>query len=125
MRANALGGTGGEVFSGQVCRGFGGTASAPPLLFVPCRDELVALRIEGSSFSVAWRVSGVDGSPIVTGDTVWAIDLSGGQLHAYRASDGQELASTPVGDVANFGTPTAGNGLVVVAGGGRVIAFGN
>jgi len=125
MRANALGGTGGEVFSGQVCRGFGGTASAPPLLFVPCRDELVALRIEGSSFSVAWRVSGVDGSPIVTGDTVWAIDLSGGQLHAYRASDGQELASTPVGDVANFGTPSAGNGLVVVAGGGRVIAFGN
>jgi len=125
MRADALGGVGGEVFSGQVCRGFGGTASAPPLLFVPCRNELVALRIEGSSFSVAWRVSGVDGSPIVTGDTVWAIDLSGGQLHAYRASDGQELASMPVGDVANFGTPTAGNGLVLVAAGGHVIAFGN
>ena len=125
MRADALGGVGGEVFSGQVCRGFGGTASAPPLLFVPCRNELVALRIEGSSFSVAWQVSGVDGSPIVIGDTVWAIDLGGGQLHAYRASDGQELASMPVGDVANFGTPTAGNGLVLVAGGGRVIAFGN
>jgi outer membrane protein assembly factor BamB len=125
MRAGALGGVGGEVFSGQVCRGFGGTASAPPLLFVPCRNELVALRIEGSSFSVAWRVPGVDGSPIVTGDTVWAIDLSGGQLHAYRAADGQELASMPVGDVANFGTPAAGNGLVVVAGGGHVTAFGN
>ena len=125
MRANALGGVGGEVFSGQVCRGFGGTASAPPLLFVPCRNELVALRIEGSSFSVAWRVSGVDGSPIVTGDTVWAIDLSGGQLHAYRAADGQELASMPVGEVANFGTPAAGNGLVLVAGGGHVTAFGN
>jgi outer membrane protein assembly factor BamB len=125
MRADALGGVGGEVFSGPVCRGFGGTASAPPLVFVPCRNELVALRIEGSSFSVAWRVSGVDGSPIVTGDTVWAIDLSGGQLHAYRASDGQELANMPVGDVANFGTPAASNGLVVVAGGGRVIAFGN
>ena len=125
MRANALGGVGGEVFSGQVCRGFGGTASAPPLLFVPCRNELVALRIESSSFSVAWRVPGVDGSPIVTGDTVWAIDLSGGQLHAYRAADGQELASMPVGDVANFGTPAAGNGLVLVAGGGHVTAFGN
>jgi len=125
MRADALGGVGGEVFSGQVCRGFGGTASAPPLLFVPCRNELVALRIEGSSFSVAWRVPGVDGSPIVTGDTVWAIDLSGGQLHAYRAADGQELASMPVGDVANFGTPAAGNGLVLVAGGGHVTAFGN
>jgi outer membrane protein assembly factor BamB len=127
MRAGALGGVGGEIFSGQVCRGFGGTASAPPLLFVPCRgpNELVALRIEGSSFSVAWRVPNVDGSPILTGDTVWAIDLGGGQLHAYRASDGQELASMPVGDVANFGTPAAGNGLVVVAGGGHVTAFGN
>ena len=125
MRADGLGGVGGEIFSGPVCRGFGGTASAPPMLFVPCRNELDALRIEGSSFSVAWRVSGVDGSPIVTGDTVWAIDLSGGQLHAYRASDGQELASMPVGDVANFGTPAAGNGLVLVAGGGHVIAFGN
>jgi outer membrane protein assembly factor BamB len=127
MRAGALGGVGGEIFSGQVCRGFGGTASAPPLLFVPCRgpNELVALRIEGSSFSVAWRVPNVDGSPILTGDTVWAIDLGGGQLHAYRASDGQELASMPIGDVANFGTPAAGNGLVVVAGGGHVTAFGN
>jgi outer membrane protein assembly factor BamB len=125
MRADALGGVGGEVFSGPVCSGFGGTASAPPLLFVPCRNELDALRIEGSSFSVAWRVPGVDGSPIVTGDTVWAIDLSAGQLHAYRSSDGQELGSTPVGEVANFGTPTAGNGLVIVAGGGRVVAIGN
>jgi outer membrane protein assembly factor BamB len=125
MRANQLGGVGGEVFSGRVCRGFGGTASAPPLLFVPCRTELDAVRIEGSSFSVAWRASGVDGSPIVTGDTVWAIDLNGGQLHAYRTTDGEELASMPVGDVANFGTPTAGNGLVLVAGSRRVIAFGN
>jgi hypothetical protein len=31
----------------------------------------------------------------------------------------------PVGDVANFGTPAAGNGLVVVVAGGHVIAFGN
>jgi outer membrane protein assembly factor BamB len=125
MRADALGGTGGEVFSGRVCRGFGGTASAPPLLFVPCRSELDAVRFEGSSFSVAWRVSGVDGSPIVTGDTVWAIDLNGGQLHAYRAGDGQELASMSVGRAANFATPAAGNGLVVVAADRRVIAVGN
>jgi len=125
MRADRLGGTGGEVFSGPVCRGFGGTASLPPLLFVPCRDELVALRIDGASFSIAWRASRVDGSPIVTGDTVWALDLDGGQLHAYRAADGQELASTPVGDAANFATPAAGNGLVVVAADRRVLAFGN
>jgi len=126
MRADHLGGSGGEVFSGRVCRGYGGTASAPPLLFVPCRNELVALRIEDSSFTVAWRIPNVNaGSPIVTGDTVWAIDLDAGQLHAYRAADGQELTSMAVGNAANFATPAAGNGLVVVAADRRVIAFGN
>jgi outer membrane protein assembly factor BamB len=126
LRADRLGGTGGEVFSGRVCAGYGGTAWKPPLLFVPCRDGLVAVRIEGSKFSVAWRSPRINaGSPIVTGETVWAIDLSAGQLHAYRAADGQELGSMAVGDAANFATPSAGNGLVVVVAQRRVIAFGN
>jgi outer membrane protein assembly factor BamB len=126
MRADQLGGTGGERFSDRVCAGYGGTASKAPLLFVPCRNELVALRIEGEKFSVAWRKASINaGSPIVTGDTVWAIDLDAGQLHAYGAADGQELTSMAVGDAANFATPAAGNGLVVVAAERRVIAFGN
>jgi hypothetical protein len=109
-----------------VCRGFGGTAWKAPLLFVPCRNELVALRIEGEKFSVAWRKTGMNaGSPIVTGDTVWAIDLDAGQLRAYGAADGQEQTSMAVGDAANFATPAAGNGLVVVAADRRVVAFGN
>ena len=126
LRADRLGGTGGEVFSGPVCAGFGGTAWKAPLLFVPCRNELVALRIEGEKFSVAWRKASINaGSPIVTGDTVWAIDLDAGQLHAYGAADGTELSSMAVGDAANFATPAAGNGLVVVAADRRVVAFGN
>jgi hypothetical protein len=109
-----------------VCRGFGGTAWKAPLLFVPCRNELVALRVEGERFSVAWRKASINaGSPIVTGDTVWAIDLDAGQLHAYGAADGQELSSMVVGDAANFATPAAGNGLVLVAADRRVLAFGN
>ena len=58
----------------------GGTASAPPMLFVPCRNELDALRIEGSSFSVAWRVSGVDGSPCKSASrsTIWMTPLEAG-----------------------------------------------
>lgn len=127
MRADHLGGTGGQVFDAQVCGsgGYGGTAWAPPMLFVPCRDGLVALRMEGSRFNVAWRAAGTDGSPIVTGDTVWALDLQGGVLHAYQASDGNELANTQTGRAANFATPAAGNGLVVVGADRRVIAFGN
>ncbi|HKA92449.1 MAG TPA: PQQ-binding-like beta-propeller repeat protein [Acidimicrobiia bacterium] len=127
LRADHLGGTGGQVFDAEVCSsgGYGGTAWAPPMLFVPCRDGLVALRIGGSKFSVAWRAAAADGSPIVTGDTVWALDLQQGVLHAYRASDGRELGSAPTGRPANFATPAAGNGLVIVAADRRVIAFGN
>src|SRR5262249_60434888 len=97
----------------------------PLILFVPSRDGLVAPRIGRSRSGVAWRAAGADGSPIVTGDTVWAMDLGGGQLHGYRATDGQELASVPTGRAANFATPAAGNGLVVAAADRRVIAFGN
>jgi hypothetical protein len=127
MRADHLGGTGGQVFDAEACSagGYGGTAWAPPMLFVPCRDGLVALRIEGQRFSVAWRAPGADGSPIVTGDTVWALDLQQGVLHAYQASDGRDLGSAPTGRAANFATPAAGNGLVVVGADRRVIAFGN
>lgn len=127
LRADHLGGTGGQVFDARVCGGgaYGGTAWSPPMLFVPCQDGLVALRVDGSQFSVAWRADRVDGSPIVTGDTVWAVDLSGGQLHAYRAADGQETGSAQVGNAANFATPAAGNNLLVVAADRRVVALGN
>jgi outer membrane protein assembly factor BamB len=127
LRADHLGGTGGQVFDAQACSSgaYGGTAWAPPMLFVPCRDGLVALRIEGSRFSIAWRAAAVDGSPIVTGNTVWALDLQQGVLHAYQTSDGRELGSAPTGRAANFATPAAGNGLVVVGADGRVIAFGS
>ena len=127
MRADVLGGVGGEVFSGQVCRGFGGTASAPPLLFVPCRGptSAIALRIEGSSFSVAWRAPTSTGRRSSPATPCGRWTSAAGSCTWYRASDGQELANMPVGDVANFGTPAAGNGLVVVVAGGHVIAFGN
>jgi outer membrane protein assembly factor BamB len=126
LRADRLGGTGGQVFDAKVCNGaYGGAAWAPPMLFVPCRDGLVALRVQGAKFTVAWRADGVDGSPIVTGDTVWAIALSGGQLRAYRASDGREIGNAQIGDAANFATPAAGNALVVVAADRRVVALGN
>src|SRR5215216_5955733 len=48
MRADHLGGTDGQAFDAQVCSSgaYGSTAWKAPLLLVPCRDELVALRIE-------------------------------------------------------------------------------
>src|SRR5207237_7004630 len=52
LRPDHLGGVGGQVFSDQVCGGgaYGGEAFSGSMIFVPCRDGLVALRIGESSF---------------------------------------------------------------------------
>src|SRR6185312_16003769 len=51
LRVGSLGGVGGEAVSGTVpagCGGvFGGTAYAPPLLYLPCRNGVVAVQVAG------------------------------------------------------------------------------
>src|SRR3954453_7649536 len=68
LSTSNLGGIGGQLFQADVCAGgaYGGTAYQAPLLFVPCTDGLVALRVNGNSFSTAWRSGSFNaGPPIV------------------------------------------------------------
>ena len=105
-----LGGIGGELYSQKICTaGFGGMAYQDPFIYVPCSDGLVALRLSGNSFSVAWKAGTSAGSPIVSGGAVWTID-QGGKLHAYAPDSGTELASFDVGSVTHFPSPGAGSG---------------
>src|SRR4029077_7769758 len=53
LRADQLGGVGGQIASGSVCAGaWGGTAWSGPMVLVPCSDGLVALSVAQSSFSI-------------------------------------------------------------------------
>jgi outer membrane protein assembly factor BamB len=123
LRTNHLGGLGGEAFSAQVCgSAFGGTAWAPPLLYVPCSEGLVALRVDvaAPSFTVAWRASAASGPPIVAGGAVWSV--GGSNLVAFNSA-GRVVFQQPIGEAARFATPAAGDGRVLVAATNRVVAF--
>jgi len=119
-----LGHEGGELFAARACTaGFGTAAVAAGLLFVPCVDGLVALRVTGNRFDVAWRSPAVStASPIVAGGAVWAVDGKG-TLTAFDPATGTPRFTAPLGPVTRFGSPAAARGLVVAATGNQVVAF--
>lgn len=120
-----LSGIGGQVYSGSVCSGaYGGLAVSGDTVFVPCTDHLTAVSVSGSSFSVAWMgPSFPAGPPVVTGNVVWTIDVSGGTLHGFDATTGASLYSFTTGQVTRFTTPAFAYGEVLVAAGASVYSF--
>ncbi len=127
LRASSLGGIGGEAFAAEVCPvagAFGGTAHAAAMIYVPCTDGLVALRLDaGASFSVAWRSpSFFAGPPIVSGGAVWTITRAA-ELVALDAATGAPVFQTALGGVTNFATPASDGGRIFVPAGLEIAAF--
>jgi outer membrane protein assembly factor BamB len=112
------------VFSAPVCDSiWGGTAYAPPLLFVPCADGLRALQIALSSFTVLWQ--GPEGwaePPIVAGGAVWFLDRSG-TLRALDVNTGQVRYQESVGQAMHFATAAFGDSQVLFAVGSHVLSI--
>jgi outer membrane protein assembly factor BamB len=126
LRADHLGGTGGQTFESPVCTGgaYGGNAYRAPMVFVPCRDALTAIRVGGNAFTIAWRSSVSNpGPPIVAGGAVWTIALDSGVLTALDPSTGKVLASAAVGSVEHFTSPSTAGGRIYVPAGASVVAF--
>jgi hypothetical protein len=125
LNADALGGVGGQLFSGHVCSSaFGGTALAGSIVFVSCTDGLVALNTTSNSFSVLWRgPSYPAGPPIVTSSDVWVVDTSSGELFGYNVHNGSQIYSARTGSVTRFTTPSTAGGQVLVAAGDEVFSF--
>src|SRR5205085_464645 len=88
LDAGRLSGVGGELTKARVCSGgaFGAEAHVGTVVYVPCPDALVAVDIAGDRLSVTWRADvGHPGPPVVAGNTVWVVDVGGGQqLRALR-----------------------------------------
>ncbi|HEV3228875.1 MAG TPA: PQQ-binding-like beta-propeller repeat protein [Solirubrobacteraceae bacterium] len=119
-----LGHIGGELFKAGICdSALGAPALSGSMVLVPCASSLVALRLSGDRFSVAWRRSGNASTPVIAGSA--AIYISGDQLIAVGLAGGRQLASVNVGGGANSFPAPAGSGDLVVAPAGRsVIGFG-
>ena len=126
LSTSHLGGIGGQLFQANVCGGgaYGGTAYQAPFLFVPCTDGLVALRVDGNSFSTAWRSSSFNaGPPILAGGAVWSIDIDSGTLTAFAPDSGRVLTAQGLGSVTHFATPSAGGGRLFAPASSQVIAY--
>ncbi len=128
LRQGHLGGEGGEVASLPVCHGDpdGGHAMLGSVVYVPCRDGVTAVKVSAKApyLQHLWTASdGADGAPIIADGLVWTI---GGDnaVHALNPANGKEVASIPFGNPANhFPTPSAADGLLLVAGASQVFAF--
>jgi outer membrane protein assembly factor BamB len=116
LRADHLGGVGGELVERPVCAAFGGAAAVGSVLYVPCTDGLRQVRVgPGARLDLGWQAPGaVSGSPVVGGHTVYSLDPAGGTLYALDADRGTVRTSAPVGQTSRFATPTLAGGLVLV-----------
>jgi hypothetical protein len=120
-----LGGIGGQLSSLGVCSAaFGANAWAPPVLYVPCTDGLVAVRVIGARLSLAWRAgSGQVGPPVVTAGVVWTVAAGSDVLLGLDPGTGQVLSRTPVAAPPHFAPLAAGDGELVVASGDGVLGL--
>ena len=120
-----LGGIGGQLYSTTICASaYGGTARVGQAILVPCTDGVVKVIVGAATLTVAWQTSNFDaGAPIVTGDIVWAVNISTGDLLGFNLSTGHELYAFPLGSVDHFITPAAAPGSLFVAAGDQLEAF--
>jgi len=120
-----LGGIGGQVSETNVCNGaYGGTAHEGYSIFVPCLDGVFDVVANATNLSVVWQTNGFDaGSPIVTGNIVWSVDISNAKLLGFNITNGDQLFSFPLGSVDHFVSPAAAPGALYVGAGSQLYAF--
>ncbi len=116
LRANALGGVGGQAQVKSICHSFGGFAAAGLQVFVPCENGLLQVTVgPGATLNTGWQApANITGSPIVGGHTVYSLDTGGGTLYALNAASGAARAAVSVGATSRFATPTLSGNQVFV-----------
>ena len=112
-----LGGVNGQLARLEGCRSFGGAAVTSTadagVAFLPCTEGLTQITAAGDRLAQGWRSTAVNGSPVLVGSTVWALDRSG-TLHGLDAATGDPRATVAVGETSRFATPAvSGTALVV------------
>jgi outer membrane protein assembly factor BamB len=128
LDAEHLGGVGGQLHSGSVCRGsaFGAVAHDGDTMFVPCSDGVVQVTVNGDGFDIGWTAPvSTPGPTIIAAGAVWTVATSSGDLLELDPSSGTTISSQHVGGVpSRFTSPAAGGGRVTVAAARTLVAFG-
>jgi len=115
LRADHLGGIGGQVTTSQLCAAYGGTAVAGNTVYVPCTDGLRAVSVDSAGTPhVLWHTdTAVNGSPVVGGGLVWSLNPSG-TLYGLDPGTGTVKQQLPMSRTSRFASPTLFNDSVLV-----------
>jgi outer membrane protein assembly factor BamB len=103
----------------------GGAAVVGLTVFLPCTSGLVAVRVASSppALHLLWSSGIAGGPPIVAAGLVWTIGYNG-VLYGLDPATGRVRQQAAIGALANhFPTPSVGDGLLLVPGADRVVAF--
>jgi outer membrane protein assembly factor BamB len=93
------------------------------MAFVPCSNALVGVQVAGDRVSVAWRLPGESGPPIVAAGVVWALGHDG-RLRAVDPGTGAVRFSVQLTPPASrFFSLAAAGGRLFVADGTKIAAF--
>jgi len=115
LRANHLGGIGGQIQTISLSSAYGGAAVSDQVAFIPCADGLREIKLEsGTSLVPGWQApQQVTGSPVIGGNTVYSLDPAGGMLYALNAASGSVLATISVGTTSRFATTLTQSSIIV------------
>jgi outer membrane protein assembly factor BamB len=127
LRADHLGGVGGQVGQADICKSFGGAAVQGDTAYLPCTDGPRSLTIGAAGRpTVGWHATvQASGAPTLGGGAVWVADWDTGTLYALDQRTGSVRQRIDVGELPHFATPTLGgsavylgtlHGVVAVAG---------
>jgi outer membrane protein assembly factor BamB len=111
LRRDSLGGIAGQVsLLNNACNAFGGSAVSGNTIYLPCTTgpRAVVVAADGTAREL-WRASvsvPAEGSPVIGGGAVWAVDYFGGVLYALDPGTGAVRAQVQVGQAPNFASPT-------------------
>lgn len=123
LLAKSLGGIGGQVATLDGCAAYGGAAATQTAAVLPCNDGISRLNVDGGHMHWAWQLSGVAGSPIIVGDTVYSVSLDNGDLYAVDLRTGHVRSRINIGSVTRFATPAPISGGLVVGTTSGVVAI--
>ena len=115
LKANNLGGVGGQAAVISLCTAFGGAAAIGSQVFVPCTTGLHEIKITSTGdITPGWQApTNIQGSPIAGGHTIYDLDTQG-VLYALNSTTGAVRASINVGGASRFATPTLAGTMVFV-----------
>ena len=99
LRASHLGGVGGQIASGSVCKAFGAAAVSGTTVYEPCESSgMKAVSTAGNQLRVLWTgPAGASGSPVLGGGAVWVNNRDSGTLYELNPANGEVRDSVGLG----------------------------